>query len=40
LKYYAGHMKEDLKVDENNRKKTHDEELKTSDTEGVFSFKT
>lgn len=40
LKYYAGHMKEDIKIDEKKRMKTHEEDLQTSDTEGVYSFKT
>jgi len=33
-------MKEEVKVDEDKRKKTHEEELKTSDGEGIYSFKT
>ena len=33
-------MKEDVKIDESKRKKTHEEELKSSDGEGVYSFKT
>lgn len=40
LKYYAGFRKEDVKIDESKRLMTHEEQIRSSDPEGVYSFKT